>query len=99
MQACGEVAWTKYHGYGRDNTSTLTELLASFFVLYHKVVERWSRERSTGLRYSAQSMFLGGGCGQRGERAGGGGIKYCGNSQGQTEPVRKQMLAAHRCVC
>ena len=54
VQACGELAWTKYQGYGRDNTSTVTELLASFFVLYHKVIERWSRERSTGLRCDLQ---------------------------------------------
>ena len=61
VQACGEVAWTKYHSYGRDNKSTVTELLASFFVLYHQVLERWSRERSTGLRYDPPHMSNQGG--------------------------------------
>lgn len=63
VQACGEVAWTKYHSYGRDNKSTVTELLASFFVLYHQVLERWSRERSTGLRYDPPHMSNQGGQG------------------------------------
>ena len=50
-QACGEQARTKFVGYGQANSSSLTELLASFFVLYHTAVQRWSRERSSGLRY------------------------------------------------
>ncbi len=50
-QACGEQARTKFVGYGQANTASLTELLASFFVLCHTAVQRWSRERSTGLRY------------------------------------------------
>jgi len=50
-QACGEQACTKFVGYGQANSASLTELLASFFVLYHTAVQRWSRERSTGLRY------------------------------------------------
>ncbi len=50
-QACGEQAWTKFVGYGQANSASLTELLASFFVLYHTAVQRWSRERSSGLRY------------------------------------------------
>lgn len=49
-QACGEQARTKFVGYGKANSASLTELLASFFVLYHTAVQRWSRERSTGLR-------------------------------------------------
>ena len=58
-QACGEQACTKFVGYGQANSASLTELLASFFVLYHTAVQRWSRERSTGLRYTPplQSML------------------------------------------
>ena len=52
-QGCGEMAWTKYQGYGQANRSSLTELLASFFVLYHTAVRRWSLERTSGLRYAA----------------------------------------------
>lgn len=49
-QACGEEACAKYVGFGEANTSSLPELLASFFVLYHTAVRRWSLERTTGLR-------------------------------------------------
>ncbi|KAL0048376.1 hypothetical protein WJX82_001914 [Trebouxia sp. C0006] len=59
LEACGEQACTKFVGYGQANSASLTELLASFFVLYHTAVQRWSRERSTGLRYVRISTWCG----------------------------------------
>ncbi|KAA6421869.1 MAG: hypothetical protein FRX49_08188 [Trebouxia sp. A1-2] len=59
LEACGEQARTKFVGYGKANSASLTELLASFFVLYHTAVQRWSRERSTGLRYVRISTWCG----------------------------------------
>ncbi|DBA89170.1 hypothetical protein WJX77_005588 [Trebouxia sp. C0004] len=59
LEACGEQAWTEFVGYGKANSASLTDLLASFFVLCHTAVQRWSRERSTGLRYVRISTWCG----------------------------------------
>lgn len=51
VQECGETAAWSFKDFGADNVATLTELLASFFVLYHTCIAQWCRDRSNGMRY------------------------------------------------
>ena len=59
FQYCGLSAATDYQGYGSGNDATLTELLASFFVLYYTAIKRWSIERTTGLRWGSSRKCRG----------------------------------------
>ena len=51
VQECGETAAWSFKDFGANNDATLTELLASFFVLYHTCIAQWCRDRSNGMRY------------------------------------------------